>query len=164
LTPNAKIDRARLPDPRALIEHAAYVAPSTPAEEILAELFAQVLQKEKVGVHDNFFALGGDSIHGLQVIARAQQRGLRLRPRQLFQHQTVAELAKVAVPEKGIDAEQGVVHGRAPLTPSQRDAVTRGVGPGAVAITIALPAGVTTEEVRGALGAIELQHDVLRLR
>src|SRR5581483_6217698 len=44
LTPNAKIDRARLPDPRALIEHAAYVAPSTPAEEILAELFAQVLQ------------------------------------------------------------------------------------------------------------------------
>jgi amino acid adenylation domain-containing protein/non-ribosomal peptide synthase protein (TIGR01720 family) len=158
LTPNAKIDRKKLPDPSALIERTAYVAPSTPAEEILAELFASILKRDKVGVHDNFFSLGGDSILGLQVIARATQRGLKLRPRQLFQHQTIAELAKVAIPEKAIDAEQGLVTGRAPLLPGQRRAQ------GAILIAIEVDQSVTQERAGTALAALEAHHDALRLR
>jgi amino acid adenylation domain-containing protein len=96
LTPNGKLDRAALPAP--LIEtDDAFVAPRTPAEQTIAEIWSQALGLEHVGVHANFFALGGDSILSMQIIARAQQAGWRITPKQLFQHQTIAELAAVAV-------------------------------------------------------------------
>ena len=75
---------------------------------------------DEVGVDDNFFELGGDSILSIQVVARALQAGLHLTPRQLFQHQTVAELAAVAGAKSTVVAEQGPVTGAAPLTPVQR--------------------------------------------
>jgi len=96
LTPNGKLDRAALPAP--LIEpDDAFVAPRTPVELMLAEIWSQALGLPQVGVHANFFALGGDSILSMQIIARAQQAGWRITPKQLFQHQTIAELAAVAV-------------------------------------------------------------------
>ena len=71
-------------------------------------------------MHDNFFALGGDSILSIQIIARANQAGLRLTPKQLFQHQTIAELATVAGITPTIQAEQGLVLGPVPCTPIQQ--------------------------------------------
>src|SRR5262249_54324540 len=62
-------------------------------EATLAGIWQAVLGVERVGVHDNFFALGGDSVLGIQVVARARKAGLDLRPALLFQHQTIAELA-----------------------------------------------------------------------
>ena len=76
--------------------------------------------RESVGVKDNFFDLGGDSILGIQIVARANQAGLNLTSRQIFQHQTVAELAAVAGTRVRAPAEQGAVVGEAPLTPIQR--------------------------------------------
>jgi len=122
LTANGKIDRKALPAPeQARDEQAqAYVAPRTPTEELLAGVWSQVLGIEKVGIHDNFFSvLGGDSILSIQIIARANQAGLRLTPKQIFEHQTVAELAAVAGTAVVIQAEQGLVTGPAPLTPIQ---------------------------------------------
>jgi non-ribosomal peptide synthase protein (TIGR01720 family) len=78
-----------------------------------------VLRLERVGIHDNFFELGGDSILSIQVIARANQAGLRLTSKQLFQQQTVAELAAVACITPAIQAEQGLVIGSVPFTPIQ---------------------------------------------
>ncbi|MGB8509561.1 MAG: amino acid adenylation domain-containing protein, partial [Pyrinomonadaceae bacterium] len=98
LTANGKIDYKALPLPEEG-EAAAkydYVAPMTPVEEVLVQVWSQVLRVERVGIHDNFFELGGDSILSIQIIARAAQRGLRLSPKLLFQHQTVAQLAAVA--------------------------------------------------------------------
>ncbi|HEY0604050.1 MAG TPA: amino acid adenylation domain-containing protein, partial [Herpetosiphonaceae bacterium] len=121
LTPNGKIDRRALPDPdthRLPIE-TAFVAPGTPVETTLARIWAEVLRVETVGVHDNFFALGGDSILSIQIVARATQAGLRLTPRQLFQHQTIAELALVADTAPLVTADQGVISGPVPLTPIQ---------------------------------------------
>jgi aryl carrier-like protein len=91
LTANGKLDRAALPDPEQLSAAAltTYVAPRNRTEEILAAIWQTVLQVERVGVHDNFFALGGDSIRTLQVIARANRQGVKLTPKQLFEHQTV---------------------------------------------------------------------------
>jgi non-ribosomal peptide synthase protein (TIGR01720 family) len=123
LTPNGKVDRKALPElEQARSEQErAYVAPRTPAEEKLAEIWAQVLGIEKVGVHDNFFTtLGGDSILSIQIIARANQAGLRLVPKQIFEYQTVAELAAVAGSAAVVEAEQGVVTGEVPLVPIQR--------------------------------------------
>ncbi|MFP2933459.1 condensation domain-containing protein, partial [Pyxidicoccus sp. 3LG] len=73
-----------------------------------------------VGIHDNFFELGGDSIISLQVIARARQAGMRLSPRHIFQHRTVAELARVAEAEQPTLEARGPVEGPVPLTPIQR--------------------------------------------
>jgi amino acid adenylation domain-containing protein/non-ribosomal peptide synthase protein (TIGR01720 family) len=121
LTPNGKIDRQALSQLSVNhdISEEQFVAPRTPQEELLAGIWADVLNIERVGVHDNFFELGGDSIISIQVISRANQACLQLTPRQLFQHQTIAELATVANTGISRQAEQGLVTGSVPLTPIQ---------------------------------------------
>ncbi|MBN2391914.1 MAG: non-ribosomal peptide synthetase, partial [Anaerolineae bacterium] len=79
----------------------------------------EVLGIEKIGVHDNFFELGGDSILSIQIVAKANQAGLRLTPRQFFQYQTVAKLSAVTEVAPVIQVEQETVTGPAPLTPVQ---------------------------------------------
>lgn len=98
LTQNGKVDRAALPHPgrRSKITSSPYESPRTPTELILAEVWREVLGIDEVGVHDGFIELGGDSILNIQVVARAATRGLNLTPRQLFEHDTIAELARVA--------------------------------------------------------------------
>lgn len=98
LTPNGKVNRTALPPPGTdrpeLTE--TFVPPGTPEETTLASIWREVLGLDRVGVHDNFFDLGGDSILTIQIIARASQVGLRFSPKQLFQYQTIAELAATA--------------------------------------------------------------------
>jgi amino acid adenylation domain-containing protein/non-ribosomal peptide synthase protein (TIGR01720 family) len=122
LNANGKVDRSALPPPAAIQpeETEQYVAPRTPQEEILANIWAQVLRLERVGVHANFFESGGDSILSMQIIARARQAGLQLTPKQLFQYQTIAELAAVATVAPSTAGDDGPVSGPVPLTPIQR--------------------------------------------
>src|SRR4030095_10664856 len=104
LTPNGKVDRRMLPAPdgsRPELRE-AFEAPRTPVEQVLAQIWAAVLRLERVGVHDNFFGLGGDSILSIQAVARAHRAGLHLTPKQLFQYQTIAELAAMATPASAI--------------------------------------------------------------
>jgi amino acid adenylation domain-containing protein/non-ribosomal peptide synthase protein (TIGR01720 family) len=97
-----------------------FEAPRTDVEKILTSIWEEVLNVGRVGVHDNFFKLGGDSILSIQVIARARQAGVVLLPRQIFEKQTIAELAAVAgSATTKVEAEQGVVSGDVPLTPFQ---------------------------------------------
>jgi amino acid adenylation domain-containing protein/non-ribosomal peptide synthase protein (TIGR01720 family) len=122
LSANGKLDRRALPPPeeeRPELEQ-VFVAPRTRVEERLAVLWAAALRLDHVGVHDNFFALGGDSILSIQIIARAAQEGIQITPRQMFQHQTIAELAAAAGTAGAVAAEQGPVTGEAVLTPIQR--------------------------------------------
>ncbi|HIP71159.1 MAG TPA: amino acid adenylation domain-containing protein, partial [Anaerolineae bacterium] len=121
LTPNGKVDRKALPAPDATRPElaAAFTAPETEQEKILADIWAQLLGVENIGIHDNFFELGGDSILSIQVVARANQAGVRLTPRHIFQHPTIAGLTAVAGSGPVIQAEQGVVIGDVPLTPIQ---------------------------------------------
>jgi amino acid adenylation domain-containing protein/non-ribosomal peptide synthase protein (TIGR01720 family) len=121
LMPSGKIDRKRLP----MVERSdrqleqGFVAPRTPVEETLVEIFKQILRRDRVGVHDNFFELGGDSILSIQIIARANEAGLGLTPKHMFQHQSIAELAAVAGSGAPPEAEEGPVSGEVPLTPIQ---------------------------------------------
>lgn len=120
LLPNGKVDRQALPSPDAVqLDNPVYAAPRTPVETALAEIWSKLLGLSQVGIHDNFFALGGDSILSIQMIARAHQIGVRLTPKQIYQHQTIAELATVADTTSTIQAEQGTVAGLIPLTPIQ---------------------------------------------
>jgi hypothetical protein len=96
------------------------MSPRNPVEELLGQIWAEVLGLEKVGINDNFFALGGDSILSIQIISRANMAGLVLSPKQLFGNQTIAELAKVVNTRVVIKAEQGLVTGQLSLSPIQK--------------------------------------------
>src|SRR5207302_3874806 len=117
LTPNGKLDRRALPAPvvRGSVEGRG---PRTPQEEILCGLFAEVLGLGRVGIDDNFFELGGDSIVSIQLVSRARKAGLAISPRAVFQHQTVAALAAVAVATQEAASDlRDVATGPLPLTP-----------------------------------------------
>ncbi|HSS52816.1 MAG TPA: amino acid adenylation domain-containing protein, partial [Thermoanaerobaculia bacterium] len=124
LSPNGKVDRRALPaaDAAAPSPAEGYVAPRNPAEETLASIWREILKLDRVGVHDNFFALGGDSILAIQIVARAYDAGLELSPTQLFHHQTIAELAAPALAAEAVSGRPIVQEaaGPAPLTPIQR--------------------------------------------
>src|SRR5205085_1328908 len=71
-----------------------WVTPRTPAEEALANIWAEVLGQEPVGIDENFFELGGDSIRSIQILSRAREKGLHFSLQQLLQYQTIRELAQ----------------------------------------------------------------------
>jgi amino acid adenylation domain-containing protein len=95
LSSSGKIDRRALPEPDAARPELAetFAPPEGPTELTLAETWAEVLQVERVGRNDNFFALGGDSILSLQVLSKAREQGVELTLQQIFQYPTIRELA-----------------------------------------------------------------------
>jgi amino acid adenylation domain-containing protein len=99
LLPNGKIDRAALPVPERATGTGGGdgSVPRTGAERLLAQIWADVLGVPSVGISDNFYELGGDSILGVRVVARAKKAGLSISAKDVFRRQTIAELASVAV-------------------------------------------------------------------
>ena len=101
-TQNGKIDIKRLDALFACLEDdtsdSVRFEPQNENEAVLADIWCQVLKRDQVGMEEDFFALGGDSILSLQVIARAKKRGLKITPLQLFDQPTIAALARVAKP------------------------------------------------------------------
>ncbi|HVR97691.1 MAG TPA: amino acid adenylation domain-containing protein, partial [Thermoanaerobaculia bacterium] len=95
LTPNGKVDRRALPAPEMVRPALGveYMAPRTPEEAVVAEVWAEVLELDRVGIHDSFFDLGGDSIRSIRFLSLAEARGLRFSLSDLFQYPTIAELA-----------------------------------------------------------------------
>ncbi|WP_448032947.1 non-ribosomal peptide synthase/polyketide synthase [Bradyrhizobium liaoningense] len=96
LTTHGKVDRDALPAPETPMATAAHVAPRSDAETVLAAIWAELLGQPVIGVADNFFELGGDSIISLQLVGRARRAGLLIEPRDVFRHQTLQDLARVA--------------------------------------------------------------------
>jgi hypothetical protein len=160
-TPSGKLDPAALlaPDP-TLLGPAPFVAPRTPTEAVLAAVFAIVLGRDTVGVDDDFFALGGDSIDSIRIATGARQAGLDLRPGQLFAQPTIAALAAVVAPL--VPEPDGPL----PLTPVQRALLA---GTGSPASTwevraLALPDSVDADVCGRALVAVVAHHAALRVR
>jgi amino acid adenylation domain-containing protein len=93
---SGKVDRRKLPDPglRERTGHGDYLPPQSFQEQILAAVWGRTLGVQEVGIDDNYFALGGDSIHAIRVVAEARQRGLALSIDLLFAHPTIRELAR----------------------------------------------------------------------
>ncbi|WP_280219858.1 non-ribosomal peptide synthetase [Nocardia neocaledoniensis] len=164
-----KLDRKALPDPVFTVEDAPYRAPETPTEQILAEVYAELLGRDRVGVDDSFFALGGDSILAIQLVTQAKLRGVHCTPLQVFEHRTVGALA-AAVDTAGAAVElaelPGGGVGELPLTPIVRYMVERGGDFDRFAQTavLELPVGIEREGLVATLGAVIDRHDMLRSR
>jgi aryl carrier-like protein len=100
LTPNGKIDRRALPAPNWSKQSRGtpFAAPRTPEEQKMTGIWAEVLHLERVGINDNLFELGADSLHVFQIAARANKADIAVTPRQILQYRTIAaifgELAK----------------------------------------------------------------------
>ena len=166
LTPNGKLDRRALPAPEVTPVTAGR-QPRTPQEELLCALFAEVLGLAQVGIDDNFFALGGDSIMSIQLVSRARKAGLTITPRAVFQHQTVAGLANAAeVVAEGAIVLPDIAVGSLPATPIMCWQAERG---GALegfhqAMLLRVPAGLREDDLVVALQMLLDHHDALRLR
>ncbi|MCW2919527.1 MAG: non-ribosomal peptide synthase, partial [Actinomycetia bacterium] len=166
LTPNGKVDHKNLPAPTQH-SNTPYAPPRTPAEHTLATIWAQVLGVPQVGRDDNFFALGGDSILTIQVIARAAQHGITLTPPQLFRHQTIATLAPTLTPTTPTTAPQNPITGPVHPTAIQRWFLNQKLpNPHHYNQALLLQAhhSLDTQALDAALHALHTHHDTLRLR
>ncbi|KAA0984731.1 amino acid adenylation domain-containing protein [Pseudomonas sp. ANT_J12] len=166
LTPNGKLDRKALPAPDANPLSRDYVAPRTALEQQLVQIWQDILKIDRVGVSDNFFSLGGDSIISIQVVSRARQAGIRFTPKDLFQQQTVEGLATVVSFDPALlSAEQGAVMGSTPLLPLQQWYLQtpQTQRPRHCSIRLEPQVPLTLALLEQAMQALVGQHDSLRL-
>ena len=143
------------------------MGPRNEVEEKLCAIWSQLLGMERVGIHDNFFDLGGDSILSIQLVARANRVGFELLPRHVFEMQTVAEQAAITGHSADIMPEENVVTGTAPLTAIQRrffelDVTERNHYNQAVMLRA--NQRLDQELVEQAIEGLLQQHDALRMR
>jgi amino acid adenylation domain-containing protein/non-ribosomal peptide synthase protein (TIGR01720 family) len=168
LTANGKLNRAALPAPD-LPAGGGRVA-ETPTEEVLCGLFAEVLGVERVGADDSFFELGGDSIMSMLLVSGARKAGLVITARQVFEHQTPAELAAVA----GAVADGAAVGGgepgvgEVPLIPVMHELLDRAgtdkVNQSTQSTLLVAPSDLDPGTLTRAVQALVDHHDVLRAR
>ena len=197
VTPNGKLDRQALPAPEGSGLAAGYVAPSTPAEVLLCDLVAELLglnrlreisspvanhpgaqsakrrrafpeRVHSVGLADNFFHLGGDSISSIRLVSRARERGLLITPRDVFHHPVLGGLVRVAQnePEVPFRMASGVAEGSLSATPIIAR-LLRQNGPWtgfSQAMLLQAPAELEETALVAALQALLDHHDALRLR
>ncbi|WP_063806619.1 non-ribosomal peptide synthetase [Streptomyces regalis] len=177
LTLNGKLDTAALPAPSRSAGPAAQ-PPRNPVEERLATLFAEVLGLDTVGVHDSFFALGGDSIVSMRLVSQARAAGLAISPRDVFERPTIAELAERAATagragtadrnqqrlRRGRAADSDAGTGDIPLTPmltwlTEQGGPFRGLSQ---ARFLRTPADMDLDGLHRTVQAVLDRHDLLR--
>jgi non-ribosomal peptide synthase protein (TIGR01720 family) len=165
VTPNGKLDRAALSVPPPL-ERTVSRAPSTDRERVLCELLGEVLGLPPLGVGDNFFALGGDSITAMSAVSRARAAGVVIELRDLFEQRTVADL--VQVPERTNQSvlDTGPAHGPLPLTPIMHWFAdhSRDLSRFSQQLTLKVPASLGHTELVTAFDALLSHHDALRMQ
>ncbi|MDQ1831843.1 non-ribosomal peptide synthetase [Massilia scottii] len=162
LNANGKPDTRALPLPDSRASSARqHVAPRNDLEATLADIWQNVLKRDRIGIDDDFFELGGDSILSLQIIARANQNGIKITPKQLFAHRSVAQLS--AHLSSGLSEAAPAPTRALPLSAGQRARLEHGVPP-ATWRCIALERPVTPEHLRMALAALCARHQCLQLQ
>nr|WP_225732372.1 non-ribosomal peptide synthetase [Nocardia sp. JCM 34519.1] len=157
LTPVGKLDRRALPRPE--LAPRAYRAPQTKAEQVIAAVIGEVLGRDRVGLDDDFFALGGDSIVSIQVVSRCRTRGVTLSPRHVFELRTVGALAKAAT-MAGLPDEAGEL----PLTPTIARLLDAGHRVEVRAIALDVPDNCPADAVSAMVDSLLEQHPLLWVR
>ncbi|MDZ7887036.1 MAG: non-ribosomal peptide synthase/polyketide synthase [Mycobacterium sp.] len=165
LTVNGKLDTKALPEPVAPSSAAAR-SPRDSRETLLADIFAEVLGLPQIGIDDDFFTLGGDSISSIAVSGKARKAGLQLTPRDIFRRRTVAALA--ASVGDSVTATPVADSGSGPISATPMLAETAQSGTPLhnfyQSMVLATPAGITTADMDLVLGTVLGGHDMLRAR
>ncbi len=173
MTAHGKLDYKSLPEPegeaRAAESSAKYVEPRNDDERNLAKIWMELLRVERVGIDDNFFDLGGDSILSIRAIARAAEVGINLTPAQVYEYQTIREQVAIARAGEsdGVVSEQGIITGDVPFTPIQHWYFSaNNPDPHHFNWAIFIPAkqGLREEDYRNVMRELLSHHDALRLR
>ncbi|WP_420880525.1 non-ribosomal peptide synthase/polyketide synthase [Rhodococcus sp. (in: high G+C Gram-positive bacteria)] len=169
VTAAGKLDRRALPVPEFHSATAEYAPPTTPVEELLATMVAEALGVERVGVHDSLFALGGDSIIAMQIVSRARAAGWSLTAREVFEHKTVAEIARVVTtldgPASALEELPGGGVGAVELSPVMHEMIGRGdFSDFHQSVLVTAPEGLGETLLARTVGAVVDRHDVLRSR
>lgn len=167
LTPNFKIDRKKLAEMESGAINENYTAPVSETEQILVNVFAEVLGREKIGIDDNFFAIGGDSIIGIQIVSRANRAGIMITLKQLFKQLTIAGLAAVAEKAAPVVAEQGPVYGDIEIIPVHKwffDQRPNRISHYNQSVILKVGTGFDPSCMAAALMKIMEHHDMLRMR
>ena len=145
-----------------------HITPNNKKEKLLVKIWRKVLKIEKIGVHDNFFSLGGDSILALLVVGELREQGLSCSPTLLFQKQTIAELAE-SIPWSGTEAAKESTRprliGPSPCTPIQRrffEQAGANQGSWAFGFLMAIKEKPLCEPLAKAFQELGDQHPVLR--
>ncbi|WP_157113111.1 non-ribosomal peptide synthetase, partial [Nocardia speluncae] len=170
LNTSGKLDRKALPEP--VFETREFRAPSTPIEEIVAGVFADVLGVQRVGADDDFFALGGNSLIATQVAARVGQAlDAQVPVRVLFEASTVAAVAARIQEQAGAGTRKALVAGprpqRLPLSSAQQrmwflNRFDRASAAYNLPFAIRLSGALDVDALRAALADLVLRHEVLR--
>ncbi|TBR57009.1 non-ribosomal peptide synthase [Westiellopsis prolifica IICB1] len=143
----------------------AYVAPSNEVEQALADIWQQFLGIEKIGIHDNFFELAGDSILAIQIVAKANTLGIKLTSQQMFMHQTIAELvtATGVIETNENSSKTGEVY----LTPVQHRLLTQNksnINSLNQSLLLEIQQKCNSKILQEAIKYVIEHHDVFRLR
>ena len=170
LTVNGKLDKQALPAPDSVAvgrSEQALVRARDRKEEIIATIWQQILNRDNLGIYDNFFDLGGDSISGMQIVSKAREQGLHLTPSQLFQYQTISEQAAIAQEQTTVCKTATPTPGAVSLSPIQTDFFAQNLAnPHHYNQAVMLEVDSTTDfsTLQTALAALAQHHDGLRLR
>lgn len=164
LTPNGKLDRRALPDPD-LAGRDHFVAPTTTREKVLCEIWSSVLGIENLGITDNFFLVGGDSIKSIQICSRMRTAGYELSVKDIFTSQTIAELSPKLKKVNNI-SDQGIITGDVPLTPIQSrffEGKIKSKHHFNQSVILNFNDGITKSEVKNIFTKLQYHHDALRM-
>ena len=172
-TSSGKTNTKKLPSPfhassqeiQVLGAASRYIGPRNKKEKDLLVIWQNLLGREKIGIHDNFFAIGGDSIKALQIVARAFEQGYKMEMKQIYSHPTIAELTPY-LREAVHQGEQGIVTGELPLTPIQMGFVEEVINDPFhfnQAVMLRLDERLEPDTVSAIFTKIQEQHDALRI-
>ncbi|WP_345027173.1 amino acid adenylation domain-containing protein, partial [Flavivirga jejuensis] len=170
LTINGKLDRKALPDPE-FTDEASYVAPTSDLEIKLCGIWQAVLNLEKIGISDDFFRIGGDSILSIQLSSRLRKHGLNCSVSAIFDHRTIQQLAQFIASEVDtvqVLAEQGHLEGAFDLLPIQKCFFSKVENKEIIeynhwnhSFLVKVPE-LEVEKLQGIIEALAAQHDMLR--
>lgn len=167
LNTSGKIDRKQLPDPDVSVLTAnEYIAPRNETEQQLADIWGQLLHVGSIGIHDNFFDLGGDSIISIQVVSRINRLGWHIHPQDIFEFQTIAALAgRIEKVRQDSSAEQELLSGTAKLSPIQQWFLETPYDKRSYynqSQLLGINKAITATQIEAALHILLAQHDALR--
>jgi amino acid adenylation domain-containing protein/non-ribosomal peptide synthase protein (TIGR01720 family) len=166
LTQSGKLDRNALPAPDSTAPAETHESPRTDTERLVVEAWEEVLKRQGIGIHDNFFALGGDSIKAILIVSRLNREGLKLNVRQVYDNPTVAQLASRAAKTERLSC-QLAVSGEVPLTAIQSRFFSHHRGQKrqfCLAVLLGSNGNLDERIMSDVFEHIQIHHDALRMQ